>query len=130
MATVPTLGYIGEKLNLLIRQGATLGPHVVTARNPDTTPVNLTGATIRGQIRKTALNPVITIALTVTMTDAVNGVFEFGLTDEQTAALVAGETQGDPASKYVWDMEMEDSVGRVLPLFYGDVAIFREVTRP
>ena len=42
-----TLGYIGERLDLLIRQGATFGPFDVTLANPDKTPVNLTGATVQ-----------------------------------------------------------------------------------
>ncbi len=42
-----TLGYIGERLDLLIRQGATFGPFDVTLANPDKTPVDLTGATVR-----------------------------------------------------------------------------------
>lgn len=51
-----TLGYIGEKLDLLVRQGATLGPFAVTLTNPDNTPVNLTGATLRAHLRKKALD--------------------------------------------------------------------------
>lgn len=42
-----TLGYIGEKLDLLVKQGSTLGPFKVTLANPDQTPVDLTGATRR-----------------------------------------------------------------------------------
>jgi hypothetical protein len=90
-----TLGYIGEKLDLLVRQGATLGPFTVT----------------------------------LTITDAAAGKFQFGMTDEATAAIPAGETLKDAASVYVWDMELEDASGRVLPLYYGDCKVFREVTR-
>lgn len=50
-----TLGYIGEKLDLLIRQDATLGSFDATMRNPDGSAVNLIGATIRGQVRRKAL---------------------------------------------------------------------------
>ena len=41
-----TLGYIGEKFDLLIKQGSTLGPFSITLSNPDNTPVNLTGAAV------------------------------------------------------------------------------------
>lgn len=51
-----TLGYIGEKLDLLVKQGSTLGPFKVTLLNADQTPVNLTGCTIRGHVRKKALS--------------------------------------------------------------------------
>ena len=124
-----TLGYIGEKLDLLVKQGSTLGPFKVSLINPDQTAVDLTGATLRGHIRKKALSTVLVATLVVTVTEAANGKFEFGLPDEITAGIQAGETIKDPASLYVWDMELEDASGRVVPLYYGDCKVFREVTR-
>ena len=124
-----TLGYIGERLDLLIRQGATFGPFDVTLANPDKTPVNLTGATVRAHVRKKALDANVVIDLQVQITDASAGKFQFGLSDELSASITAGETVKDPASLYVWDMELEDVLGRVVPLYYGEVKVFREVTR-
>lgn len=124
-----TLGYIGEKLDLLIRQGATLGPFNVTLTNPNNTPVNLTNAVLRAHLRKKALDVVKVAQFDVTITDAVAGKFQFGLTDDATAVITAGETLKDVASVYVWDMELEDALGRVTPLYYGDCKVFREVTR-
>lgn len=46
------VGFRGERLDLIARQGATLGPFVVTLTNPDNSPVNITGCTIRGLVRK------------------------------------------------------------------------------
>lgn len=128
MAT-QSIGSFGSKLNLNIRQGATFSS-TVTLANPDTTPVDLTGATVRGQIRQKALDVTVVATFDVTVTDAVNGEFEFGLTDEVTAAIAAGEQPTEETSLYVWDIEMEDSAGRVIPLFYGIVTVLREVTRP
>lgn len=127
MAT-QSIGSFGSKLNLNIRQGATFSA-TVTALNPDETPVNLTGATVRGQIRRKALDVTVVATFTVTITDAVNGEFEFGLTDETTAAITAGEQPTEEDSLYVWDMELEDTLGRVTALFYGGVTVLREVTR-
>lgn len=124
-----TLGYIGERLDLLIRQGATFGPFDVTLANPDKTPLDLTGATLRAHVRKKALDINVVITLQVELTEPALGKFKFGLTDEFTAGITAGESIKDPASVYVWDMEMEDSLGRVTPLYYGEVKVFREVTR-
>lgn len=124
-----TLGYIGERLDLLIRQGATFGPFDVTLANPDKTPVDLTGATMRAHVRRKALDANVVIALQVGVMQPTLGHFQFGLSDEVTATIAAGESVKDPASHYVWDMEMEDSLGRVIPLYYGDVKVFREVTR-
>lgn len=124
------IGFKGEKLDLLIRQGATFGPFVVTTLNPDgITPVNLTGCTMRGQIRKLAKSAVAAATLNCVITDAPGGVYQFELSDAVTASLKAGESEIDDASKYVWDLEMVDSLGRVIPVYYGDVTVFREVTK-
>jgi len=132
MAT-PTLGYIGEKLDLTIRQGATFGPFEVALLNPDATAPSLTGSIIRGQIRKKALDAVVVAALDVVINPdqvgAGKGKFTFGMTAANTAALTAGESITDPASVYVWDMEWEDAATRVLPMYYGGVKVQREVTR-
>lgn len=129
MAT--TLGSKGAELNLLIRQGATFGPNVCTLTNPDTSPVNLTGCTFRAQIRKTASDPLSSgAAATFTITNAALGEFYWEFTDEVTTVLVADSvSETAPASIYTWDMELEDASGRVIPLLYGTVNVFREVTK-
>lgn len=124
-----TLGYIGERLDLLVRQGATLGTFDATMQNPDGSAVNLIGATIRGQVRKKALDPTVVTDIDVTITDAVLGKYSFGLSVAKTTIIAAGETLKEPASLYVWDLELVDSTGRVIPLYYGNVTVFREVTR-
>jgi hypothetical protein len=124
-----TLGNIGEKLDLLVKQGSTLGPFNATMKNPDGSPVNMTGMELRAQIRRTGLSPAIVATIPATITNPVLGQYTFGLSDEATAAIPAGETLKDPASKYVWDMELEDAAGNVMPLYYGDCKVFREVTR-
>lgn len=129
-ASTPTLQNIGERLDLRIRQGATFGPFRVEMKNPDNSPVDLTGKTIRGQIRRSGLSGVLIVAFTVTMLNAVGGIFEFGLTDEQTATLFQpGENFLDSDSAYTWDMEIESANGQVTALYYGTVRSLREVTR-
>lgn len=128
MSAAPVLGSRGERLDLLIRQGATFDA-AVTLTNPDDTPVDLTGATVRAQIRRKALDTSLLAAFTVTVTDAAAGAFTFGLTAAQTAALVAGENDFEANSRAVWDMELEDASARITPVFYGQVLIHREVTR-
>ncbi len=127
--TTPTIGYIGERLDLLIRQGATLGPFACTLTNPDGSPVNLAGATIRGQIRKKPADTTVVASLAVNVLDAVNGLYSFALDAATTATIVAGLDVTKPESLYVWDMELADSLGRVIPLHWGDVRVHREVTR-
>lgn len=125
------VGTKGQEVDLLIRQGATLGPIACRLTNPNATPMNLTGATIRAQIRKTASSAASTGAAAVcTITNAANGEFTYEFTTAATTALVADEVSEEaPASIYTWDMELEDASGRVTPLVYGKVNVFREVTK-
>lgn len=127
----PRIGYIGESLDLLIRQGADFGPYNATMINPDQSLVDLTGCTIRGQIRKHALDTAIVITFNTTVLNQITypGKYKFWLTNIQTAGLTTGETLASAESKFVWDLELLDSAGYVTPLYYGNVTIQREVTR-
>lgn len=124
-----TLGDIGERIDLRIRQGATFGPHRFTMKNSDNTPFDLTGCTIRGQIRKEPGSPTAALSLACTIIDAPTGIYELEIADTATMALRAGLTMEAPESRYYWDLELLDTGGRVTPLYYGDVQVFREVTR-
>lgn len=127
--SVMTIGNRGEQLNLIIRRGAELGPITATMQNPDETPVDLTGCTVRGQIRKNWDDAEVAAELDVSIIDAPNGQYRFGLTNEVTTDLASGALMENPESKYVWDLELEDSLGRVTPLYFGTVFVHREVTR-
>ena len=124
------VGFIGERLDLLCRQGANLGPFICTLQNPDNSFLDLTGCTIRGQVRKNALDQTNPIAsFSIVYIDRANGQFSFAIDWQTTESMPAGEYQKDPTSQYVWDMELVDSTGRVTPLYYGKFENFREVTR-
>lgn len=126
---MPTIGNKGEKLDLLIRQGGTFGPHIVTWTNPDGTPVDLSDMFFRAQIRKNFNSEVVSATFTTYIVDALQGKFAFEIDAIQTANLLAGLDEGDPQSAYVWDIESVNEVGYVTPLLYGDVAVFREITK-
>lgn len=128
---MPVIGTKGANLDILIRQGATFGP--VTARLKDNSGnvVDITGYTFRSQIRKTPTSTLVEGATAVfNVVDYTGGVFTFEFTADVTALLTAdAESETAPASIYVWDMEMQDTAGRVIPLVYGKVNVFREVTK-
>jgi hypothetical protein len=126
---MPTLGYIGERLDLLVKQGSTLGPFPVELKDSVGAAIDLTGCNIRGHIRRKALDTALVKSFNVVITDAAAGKFSFSLSDEETATIPAGEELKDRDSIYVWDMELEDSAGSVRPLYYGELKVFREVTR-
>ena len=124
------VGFRGERLDLLVRQGATLGPFHVELANPDTSPVNLTGCSIRGEVRKNALDGGAPVAsFTVVIEDALAGKFSFEIPYAVTQTIRAGEFQKSEESMYQWDMELLDASDRITPLYYGDFENFREVTR-
>lgn len=124
------IGSIGERLDIILRQGSTLGPFIVTLTNPNGTPVDLTGATISGQVRKNATDTGSPIAtFDIVYINRVAGQFSFGMTKAVTALIPAGEYQQSPESQYKWDMELVDSLTRCIPLYYGNFENFREVTR-
>lgn len=128
----PIIGTKGAQLDLLIRQGATFGAITTTVKNSVTKqPIDLSGYVIRGQIRKTAASTLQEGAsASFNIINAEQGVFSFWFTAEATEALQADSVSEDaPASQYVWDMEMESSDGAVQALMYGDVKVFREVTK-
>ena len=134
------IGNIGERMDLDIKQGATFrqmfemyGPidednetHVAQGYGD---PVDLTGCTIRGKIRKTRLSATVTCSFTCTITDPTLGKYEIFLSDTTTAAITAGEKITDKASKYTWDLELLDTLSYVTPLYHGDVYVKAEVTR-
>jgi hypothetical protein len=127
---MPVLGTKGGELDLLLKQGSTFGPHQITLKDSNNQPINITGATIRAQIRKTsdAANPVATGDFVLVTPGS--GVFTFGFSSVSTSSLLVdtvSETGTD--SQYVWDMEIQYSDGRVYPLMYGKVSVFREVTK-
>ncbi len=124
-----TIGYKGEELDLLIRQGATFGPFRVTMRNPDTTPVMLDDINFRGQIRKSPNDTTPVASFVFTKPNPGAGIFEFELLASVSAAIPAGATEDDPESQYIYDIEYFDEANRVVPLFYGKAKVFREVTK-
>lgn len=123
--STPTLGFLGKRIDLAISKGYTFGPHSVALTNPDLSPVDLTGSTITGHLRKTPAGADIALTFDVTIVSAVGGVFKFGATSASTLALSTGKLVTDPESKYSFDMQWTDSTGRVLPLFFGDAIVDR-----
>lgn len=123
------IGNKGEQLDLLIRQGATFGPFKLFVKNPDGTPVDLSESTFRAQIRKNFDSENIAATFTCTNTNPAQGEVTIELSATQSEMLEAGETEEVSASKYLWDLEAEESGGRVLPYLYGNVKVFREITK-
>jgi hypothetical protein len=130
MQTALLLSSLGERMNLQLQQGATFGPIVATMNNPDASPVNLTGCTIFGSIRKAATPDVIAAAITVAITAPLTGNYNFLVTATATDALTAGDSLQASDSQYVWDLFLKDAAARVLPLYTGVCQVLRRVSKP
>lgn len=112
------------KNDLMIYQGTTF-TKTWTWRTDDV-PVDLTGCTIRSQIRQTpnsrdALLDMSTENGLITLTDAVNGEFSVRVEADDTAEL--------NFTSAVYDLEIEFPDTTVVRLLYGKVRLSQEVTR-
>ena len=132
---IPTIDQKGSRLDFDIRQGSTLGPLRVTLRNPSVdpdvpgTPLNLTGCTVLGQVRKspTAYGPPEADFVVAMASDLTQGYFDLTIPDEITATLpmIVDATM----TRFYYDIELIDALGRVIPLHYGELRVVPEVTR-
>jgi len=86
-----------------------------------TTPIDLTGSTIRAQIRQNYADASPLATFTVTNRDDTNGIFYLELTDSVTAALSI--TTG------FWDLEIVDTASVVNRYLKGSYTLDLEVTK-
>lgn len=123
---MPQIGYIGRELDLAIRAGSDFGPHFLYVRNPDLTPVNLTGMTFEGQIRRPVnQGGTLIAAITFEVVDALAGKLKFSIPAATTDTMPAiGSAPG--AGKYPWSSRMIDALNRPTPMFYGLASIYPE----
>lgn len=88
-------------------------------------PVDLTGAVVRAQLRKSFADALPAISCTLdngtAFIDAVTGYFGFDLTSAATSAI--------PATKYLFDIEVETSAGDVTRAMQGTITLTPKVTK-
>lgn len=107
------------KLNIFIEQGATW-TRTLELKDSNEDPINITGKTFRGQIRKKAQDPDILAAFTFNITNGSGGIV--------TATLSATTTAAIPGQNCVYDMEMVDG-STVTRILEGVAFISPNVTR-
>jgi len=109
------------KYNILIQQGSDYIQKITVKESVSQLPVDITGCTVRGQVR-TAVEDASPVASFVTaITDAANGEFTISLSNVVTAAL--GFDTG------VYDVEIVYPSGVVDRLLQGKAVLSKEVTR-
>ena len=108
--------------NPTIQQGA-LFEWSVTLENPDNTAMDLTGYTVRGQLRRTFDSTTIDLDLTtathISITNAAGGIISLTV-DAATTATLSGS--------YKFDIELVSGAS-VYRILQGTMTVSREVTR-
>ncbi len=109
-----------QTVNLLVEQGATFS-RTVRLKQADGTPVDLTGWSGRGQIRRTVRDETVLASFTVVIVDPSEGAFSIG--------LAAATTAGFDTRPAVYDIELVDGAGGVMRVLQGAITVSPEVTR-
>lgn len=107
------------KYNFTLEQGATFSREITVQDSGSA--MNLTGYTPRMQMRSTHDSSTIALTITASISNATQGKISLSATDTLTSAVEEGI--------YVYDLEIESSVGTVTRLMEGNVTVTPEVTR-
>lgn len=109
--------------HLIIDQGTTFSL-TITVADANGNPLNLTGYTMRSQLRKSYGSSSYTAFTVTPATNLTTGELTISLTDTQTSNLKAG--------RYVYDVEIVSPISdgsEVLRVLEGIITVTPEVTR-
>lgn len=109
--------------NITCEQGATLNL-VLTWRNPDGSPIDVTGYTAKMQVRASKADSTALLTL-----QTGSGITLGGAAGTITLNASASATGGIDAGGYVYDLEMTSSDGTVTRLIEGAFTVSGQVTR-
>lgn len=116
-------------LDLEVVRGDSFGPVICRIRNPDGTPMDLTGCSFLGHVRHTFADPTVLATFTMAITDALAGEYSFELDVAATTALPPPTLTDALAGVHVYDHQMTDSLGRVTTRRRGRLTVIGDVTR-
>lgn len=114
-----------SKINLAVDQGATYTKRVTWKTGKPATPVDLTGASARMQVRAKVDSPDILLSLT----SPDGGITLGGAAGTVDIRIEATATAGFQWKSGVYDLEIQFADGTVRRLLAGSVAVSPEVTR-
>lgn len=114
-----------QKVDIEHRQGKTFRRQIFVQELDSKKAINLTNCTARMQLREEASSDDSIIELT-TENGRIGIVPEFG---QLSLYISASDTAVIPDNSYVYDLEIEDSIGDVSSPMYGKFKITPEVTR-
>ncbi len=118
------------KYNMEISQGSDFKLSL-TIKDSTGTPVDITGHTFRGQIRKTASDAITQAIFSFNITDAVNGMVDVKLAaaDSSAISLSRSKNASRTITTMTYDIESEDGSGNVVRWLEGLVKFSPEVTK-
>ncbi|HTN41702.1 MAG TPA: hypothetical protein VLZ84_11155, partial [Asticcacaulis sp.] len=116
-----TIGYIGDELTLLIRQGCDFETVEVTYLDVASA-VPLTNCTLKGAIADQY--GVKKADMAVAVTDAAGGKYTIDISNAESAKLIAMD-KSSPLSRYQFQIELTDADGKIRPHYYGPVNVQR-----
>ena len=105
--------------NLTVDQGSSF-ESTIDITDSENNPVNLTGYTFRGQIRKTYASTT-SVSFTITSSTPTGGSIKLVLSAEQTSEIKAG--------RYLYDVEIISSTNTVTRVIEGQIEVTPRVTR-
>jgi hypothetical protein len=105
--------------NLTVDQGSSF-ESTIDITDSENNPVNLTGYTFRGQIRKTYASTT-SVSFTITSISPTSGSIKLVLSAEQTSGIKAG--------RYLYDVEIISSTNIVTRVIEGQIEVTPRVTR-
>ena len=109
------------RYNIVIQQGSTFERTITIKQQSTGLPVDLTGATFRGQVREYVEDTVPLASFLCTDVDLVNGKFKIALTATTTTSL--------NFDTGVYDVEIQYADTSVDRILQGTVTLSKEVTR-
>jgi hypothetical protein len=105
--------------NLTVDQGSSF-ESTIDITDSENNPVNLTGYTFRGQIRKTYASTT-SVSFTITSISPTSGSINLVLSATQTSGIKAG--------RYLYDVEIISATNIVTRVIEGQIEVTPRVTR-
>lgn len=123
------IGDLGQRIDIVLRQGTDAERITLQLQNPDGTFVSFAGATILAQVRRNPedASPVESF---VVSQSAGNDTVYLDFPGSKSTGMAAGINANDATGRYVWDCVATFLSGPVRALAYGDLRIIRSRSRP
>lgn len=108
-------------VELYMDKGTSFQNQITLTDDSTNTSINITGYSVRSQMRRSYYSVNATANIVCTITDAANGTI--------TMSLGAANTSNIKAGRYVFDLQTTDTVGAITRVLEGTITVLPEVTR-